>query len=333
MDRWRAPWALAISLILLASSCGGSTQPPAATAASAAASAAATLAATATPDDFPSKPLTFVVSTTPGSTIDLFNRTIAQLLGEKLGQNIVVENKSAGGGAEALVYLQSKAADGYTWAGWTATFSAVMAEGTVPFKDSDFTYLAQLTDATLAILALTGKYKDLNDLVSKAKVAPGKLRMGGASLSLQVGAIKFQKVSGAQFTWVPFPGGTEARRALLGRDVDVITGGATEAGRDTGIVALAVTSDQRWPTLKDVPTMKELGLNVQAGQWRGVIGKGGIPASRQDKVLNALKSVVDDPRWKDFVSKIGEQPVFISGPTFGPRVSEEIKDFKGILGK
>lgn len=289
----------------------------------------ATTAPTPTPDDFPSKTMTFVVSTTPGSSIDLTNRKLAQLLGETFKQTIIVENKSAGDGADALNYLQTRPADGYTWSGWTSTLAAVLAQGVVPYTAKDFTYVGQLMSSPFAIMAKTGRYKDLAAFVAAAKASPSKIRVAGGSASVLAAVKKFEQATGVSLTYVPFSGGSEVKRALLGGDVELSSG---TADTTAGIQTLALLAENRLPALPNLPAISEFGYKgVNATTWRGVVGKAGVPAGRVATMRDAIRKVVATPAWKDFVKGLEAGEVVLLDDSFQQVVEKEIVELRPLL--
>lgn len=262
--------------------------------------------------DFPSKPITVLVSSSAGSPADLMAREVAHFAGKYIGQPMVVVNKTGGSGGVMFAALKTAPTDGYTIAAGTAgQFAAMHSQLKKDFRidEFDFLYNVQVDPYALAVTA-DSPFKTLKDMIDFAKKNPdkGRLQMGGQGTgsSLHLICLQLAEEAGFKFTWLPYKGGSESVKNLLGGHVAVVsTAPATvsqyvEAGK---IRVLAITGDKRLGHMKDVPTFKELGYDIELTQYRGIIAKKGLPADVKAKIVEAVKKGVQDPGFKAFMAK------------------------------
>lgn len=217
---------------------------------------------------WPGKPITFIVPGAAGGTTDMPARIIAQKLGERLGQNVVVENITGAGGIIGVQNLMRRPADGYTvFIGNTGTqainFSAYK---NLDYKSEDF---LPLTDMILFANVLQvnarSNIKTVEDLVAELKRKPGKLSFSSAGVgqTTHLTSELFLEHTGTSAMHIPYRGSAPATMALLSDDVDFMFDNFNNALpqiQGGKVRALAVTSDKRMPKLPDIPTMAQAGL-------------------------------------------------------------------------
>jgi tripartite-type tricarboxylate transporter receptor subunit TctC len=246
--------------------------------------------------DYPSRPMTFVVAFAPGGFADAVARLIGSKLGERLGQNIVIENRAGGGGNIGAAMVSKAAPDGYTLlvttTGLAINETLSKSKGfalddleavAIPAWAPDTLSVNPSSPATLAELLVTAKSKPIS------YGSPGVGTTGHI-----VGAYLFKELAKAEAVHVPFQGGAPAVNALLGGHVDAITGAVTgyagqlKAGSIRGI---AVAAEQRLPRLPDIPTYAEAGFpGIIASTWVGIFA----PARTDRAILDKLNAAVND---------------------------------------
>ena len=263
-------------------------------------------------DTYPSKPVTVLVSSAAGSPADLMAREVSHHAGKHLGQSMVVVNKPGGSGGVMFAALRAAAADGYTIAGATAgQFAALHTQLKKDFNIGEFDFLYNVqVDPYALVVRSDSPFKTVKDMVEYAKKNPdkGRLQIGGQGTgsSLHLICIQLAEVAGFKFTWLPYKGGSETVPQVLGGHVQAgSTAPATvsqyvEAGK---MRVLAITGDKRLPHMKDVPTFKELGFNIELTQYRGIIAKQGLPGNVKAKIIDAIKKGVQEPGFKEFMTK------------------------------
>jgi tripartite-type tricarboxylate transporter receptor subunit TctC len=261
------------------------------------ASIAAVLATAAYAQNYPSKPIRFVVPFAPGGTSEIVARSVAQELTTQLGQSVYVENKAGGAGTIAMGDVKNSPADGYTIVlGHVGTLAVnPYAMKNHPYDvNKDFIPVALLARVpnVFVVNADAVKAKDLKEFIALAKAKPGALNYGSAGNGSS-GHLAFEylkMVTGADIQHVPYKGTGPMLQDLLGGRIESSNAGAPallphiKSGK---LRAIAVGSDHRIPALPDVGTVAEAGYKgFETSQWYGVMVKAGTPPEIVQK-LNA----------------------------------------------
>jgi tripartite-type tricarboxylate transporter receptor subunit TctC len=279
--------------------------------------------------DFPSKPIKFVVPFPPGSGTDTSARYFGKKLSEMTGQPVVVENKPGANGFIAVKAVTSAPADGYTvFVGSNSTLAVNVAL----FKSLPYDPVADLAPLTmmmrspaLLIVPGTSPYKTLAELVAAARAQPDKLNYGAGSAGYQLMAELFNDAARVQTHHVPFKGAAEAVTAVAGGTVDMAFAEMTSAQelvKGGKLRALAVAADQRVPALAGTPTASEAGLpGFAAYTWVAAAVPAKTPKAVVDKLAELLTKIETLPETREFYEKIGAQ-VMRGGP-------EEMRAFQG----
>ncbi len=263
--------------------------------------------------DFPNKPIKFIVPFGPGSGTDTSARYYSKKLQEVTGQPVVVENRPGGNGFIAVKQALSAPADGYTvFIGSNST----LAVNTALFKalpydpQKDFAPLTMLMRAPAVVVAPgDGEVKTLRELVAKAQAAPGKVNFGAGSAGYQLMGELLNDVAKVQTVHVPFKGAGEVATAVASHTVDYAFAEATsvqeliKAGRLKG---LAVASDARVPALPQVPTAKEAGLpGIEAYTWVGAMVSSKTPPDIAAKLAAWFTQIASQPETQQFYAHLG----------------------------
>lgn len=278
---------------------------------------AALLAGAASPalqaQDFPSKPIKFIVPFGPGSGTDTSARYYAKKLQQLSGQPVVVENRPGGNGFIAVKQALSAPADGYTvFIGSNST----LAVNTALFKalpydpQKDFAPLTMMMRAPAIVVAPgDADTKQLKDLVTKAQASPGKINFGAGSAGYQLMGELFNDVAKVQTVHVPFKGAGEVATAVAGHTVDYAFAEATsvqeliKAGRLTG---LAVASDSRVAALPNVPTAREAGLpGIEAYTWVGAMVSSKTPEDISARLAGWFMQIAAEAETQQFYANLG----------------------------
>ena len=244
-------------------------------------------------DKYPSKQINWYIHSSAGGGTDIFSRTVALRLRRILKTNIVISTMSGGSGARMLNYLMEQPADGYTINSFTNSNLATMARGmTTASRDDVIGIVRGCYDPQALVISSKdgGTYKNIEEVLAKAKESAGKVKIGVAHMASidHVAAYEFGKAAGVEFEFVPFDGGGEILVALLGKVVDMGVLNPSEfiGQSDAGNVKPAVfLVSERLKEFPDTPTAKELGYDVEMATWRGVVVKAGTP----DDVVKTLR--------------------------------------------
>ncbi len=270
--------------------------------------AAFALAAATTPalaqDDYPNRPITWVVPYPPGGITDNGARTVAKILGEKLGKPVIIENKPGAGGIVGAEYVANAKKDGYTF--------LYTANGVVsyPFLFKKLSYNPQKdfipvhglqSGAMLVMVRADSPFKTLDDLIAYGKKNPNKLNyatVGTGSVQHLLGEL-FQKEANFQMTAVPYKGTAPALTDLLAGVIDISLDFAVtmkpqiEAGK---LRVLAVSGDKRLANMPDVKTIAEHGYpGAVFTAWAAILLPAGTPQPIVDKLADAFGKTLDEP--------------------------------------
>jgi tripartite-type tricarboxylate transporter receptor subunit TctC len=250
-------------------------------------------------EGWPTRFITILVAFPAGGPTDVLARAVAAELADKLGQQVVVENRSGAGGNVGAAFVAKSPADGYTLL--LATTSAVnnrFMYRNVPFDaDRDFLPIVLISKTPIVLVASpkTG-LKSLGELITQAKANPRKINMGspGHGTVAHVAAESLQQLAGFKLTHVPYRGSTPMIADLLGNQIDVVTDLSPtqipqlKAGKYAG---LTITSKVRSPALPDLPTVAESGFpGFEASSWNALLAPTGTPpeaVSRINAIVNA----------------------------------------------
>ncbi|HSL80195.1 MAG TPA: tripartite tricarboxylate transporter substrate binding protein [Pseudolabrys sp.] len=275
----------------------------------------------------PSKQIEAVVHTGPGGGSDIFARAIAEMLQKEklITQRMQVVNKSGGGSAVAMSYLAEKKGETHTigfFTGVWVTNPLTTKEATVTIKDLTPIARLVLEPAVIAVKA-DSPYKDMKDFIEAAKKSPNQLRQSGGSVTGRDNLMRLliQKATGAQWTYISFPSGGERLSNLLGGHVQMMVIEPQEAGeqiRAGNLRVIASLTEKRLPTLPNVPTIKEQGIDVTIiPQARGVVA----PPAAPKEVVQYWEGVFDrfakSASWKQYVEQNQFEEGYLKGPPLG----------------
>ena len=237
-------------------------------------------------EQYPSKPIRFIVPYPPGGTTDLVARGIAGKLAEKYGQQVVIDNR---GGASTIIGtdLMAKAApDGYTFGLITQTTMSINPNVVpkLPYNtERDLAPLTQVVYFPYVIAAHPSTpFSTMKEMIAQAKAKPGTITYGtpGTASTNHLGGAQLEQLIGAKLLHVPFKGAGPAITAALGGQVQtVITGAATvipqaKAGK---LKVIAFAAEKRHPNWPDIPSTGEAGLKgYEAGTWFGTVTRAGV---------------------------------------------------------
>ena len=245
--------------------------------------------------NWPSKPITLVVSYPAGGDTDAMARLYAEKLSTRLGQTVIVDNKPGASGIIGNNYVAKAAPDGYTLLMTPSTIAiATLVVKTGPGNSydvlNDFTPIVQTATQPLFLVSGAGASRDMKELLATARTTPLSYASPGSGSPMHILGELFNKSAGVKVTHVPYKGVAPAINDVLGGHIPLtyITWGPVEPYIASGKVhILAVADKQRSALAPNVPTMAELGVkDVEVGAWQGLMGPKGLPPEIV-KTLNA----------------------------------------------
>ena len=291
-------------------------------------------------DTFPTHSIVLISWAAAGSPGDVTAREIAQLAPKYLGVNMIVENKIGADGGNAMSYLLSQPADGYTLLAQSSTFTVVLNTSLKEnFKPDQFAYLGTLvTDPYVIAVRSESPIKTWNDLIAAAKASPN-FTIGGsfAQSSESFFARDVADAAKIKFSWVAFSGGSSANAAVLGGHIDAVctnVSAVAEYVKGGQMRALAFSGTRPIPELPGTPTFASFGYKTLVGShWRGVLSRGGLPDAVAARLQNFLKQVSSDPEFTAYVASSGLVPYYRDSAGFQKVVGDEMVSVAQQLAK
>jgi putative tricarboxylic transport membrane protein len=267
----------------------------------------------ALPADYPSRYIELTIPFAPGGGVDLFGRTVAQLLNDQklVTRTIQVVNKPGAGGSVGMALMVQRKGDPYSLLGIAIHAVATPLTLGTPYSYKDMTPIAKVfSEYQMMVVRTESPIKSLKDVEAALRKDPGSLTIGGASLGNadHIAAALFAKTIGVDPTklnYIPYSGG-ESNPAIMGGHVDVGMGGLdlithVEAGR---MRVLAITAPKRLGgRFQKLPTFTELGYGVINENWRGIFGPPEMPAGVVQYWRDALTKMVQSAAWKAELEK------------------------------
>ena len=294
-------------------------------------------------DDFPNRPITFVVPFTPGGITDTTARMVADEMTKFLGQSIVVDNRGGAGGTVGTEQVARSNPDGYTILyGTQGTMAAnVTLRKSLPYDPlKNFAPVHMMGQSPNVVVAsASAPFGTIPELIAHAKNNPGKVTFAsaGAGTATHLVAELFKTVAGIDMLHVPYKGSAPALNDLLACRVDVMfdyqvaVGQHVEAGK---LKALAVTAPERMRGLPNVPTMAELGLkDMTTESWSCIMVASGTPPAIVDRLAAAVRAALTSERVSTQFEKLGTKPVLIQKAEMIPLIQSEIKRWGNVIEK
>lgn len=295
--------------------------------------------------DYPNRQITMIVPFAPGGTSDVIARIVAEEMSRIIGQRIVPENVAGAGGSTALARLARATPDGYTIGiGNSGTSGAVYwIHDNVTFKPDDFTAIG-LVAKTAPMISLRSDFPAANmaEFLDYLKKNPGKVTLGhaGTGSSNYLICLNFQQASKADLQLVGYRGAAPALNDLLAKSIDGVCDAATsvQSHVQAGTAkAMAVATDQRLPTLPNVPTSAEAGLPEFSMQgWNAYFGPKGLPEPIVAKLNATIRQALDSDTVKKRLAELATTPAPEAerSPDFlAKMVPVEVERYRKLLGK
>jgi len=254
----------------------------------------------------PGKPITMIAPAAPGGGSDVLSRTIAQIVAsEKLTtQPMIVQNVPGGGQAIGLTQLaQAKGNTHMLAVANPASVAGLLVAGKGAPNIKDLTMIAQLAlDEQLIVVRSDSRFKTIQDVITESKKKENSISISGSDQADRVCSRMFEKFAGIKMRYTPFNSGGEQMTALLGGHVDLQWAnppefiGQYEAKQ---VRPLVLAQEHRIGQFKDIPTFKELGINLVFKFFRGVIAPPGLPPEVVAYYESMMKKMIETKAWKE----------------------------------
>jgi tripartite-type tricarboxylate transporter receptor subunit TctC len=272
--------------------------------------------------EWPSKPVKFVSPYPPGGSVDPLARLFAAKLTDSLKQQFIVENRTGASGIIGTDYVAKSAPDGYTFVFIFDTHSVHQAlNPKLPFDPvKDFAPVMLVGYAPMVITTGAMKpYKTFGDVVAAAKAKPDTVTLGnvGNGSLAHLTTIVLNQAAGIKLVPVPYKGGGPLSLDLMGGQVELgmaSTAAQAQHVRGGKMRALALTGDRRSHTMPEVPTLKELGIDVSANAWWGILAPAATPKPIVDKLVVELRRAIAQPDVQKMLTETLGMDVIALGP-------------------
>ncbi len=291
---------------------------------------------------YPAKPVRFVCVTAPGGGLDVVGRIVADRLSRTLGQTVIVENRPGAGGNIASEYVARGSNDGYTLLETTTNHNLNAFIYKNPGYDPrrDYVAVVQLTEApSVIVVNRQSPYRALTDLVAAVRAAPGKIvyAHGGNGQPTHVAMEAFKSTAKLDIAPVPYKGGGPATLDLLAGQVPLAMSalpGMSQHLQSGALRALAITSEKRWPTLPEVPSVAESGYPGYSHlTWIGLLAPTGTPRDIVLRLNAAVAKVLTLPEVRQRITAIGAQPVGKSPAEFAAMLQSDYEATQRLVAQ
>ena len=288
--------------------------------------------------DFPVRPLRIVTGFPAGGNTDIIARAMAQKLTERLGQQVIVENRPGAGSMIGTDYVAKATPDGYTLllvSGAVTTQAAVMKK--LPFDAvRDFAFISNAVSYPFAVIVKPDSaVQNINDLIAVAKKSPGKLNYASVGIGsvLHLAVELFSAMANVEMTHIPYKGGAEPMLELMSGRIDVVFDTLTgaypyvQAGK---IRALAVTSLERSQQLPNVPTVAQTLPGYEVTSFSGFAAPRGTPPERIARLNREMRAALEQADIRKRFTDLGGTVISTTPEEFGRHVASEIAKWKKI---
>jgi tripartite-type tricarboxylate transporter receptor subunit TctC len=260
---------------------------------------------------WPAKPVRMVVGFVAGGPTDALARLYAARLGERLGQQVVIENRGGADGVIAADAVAKSAPDGYTlfFASAGHAINASLYKS-VPYRTvEDFEAVTRIGESP-NLIAVTPSLPagDVKQFIALAKAKPGALNYGATSSPTHLATELFASMAGIQLTRIPYKGAAPAMTALMAGDVQMVLSGIgtmlpqVKGGR---LKAIAVTGPTRSPLAPEIPTVAEAGIDFVATTWYGLMAPAGTPRPVVERLNKETRALLADEAVKTVLAPQG----------------------------
>jgi len=298
-------------------------------------------------DAYPSRPITLINPFPPGGAADVVGRPFAAALEPIIKQPVVIDTKAGAAGAVGAQFAAHAKPDGYILLVHIVSISGFaemdkLFDRQPKFTRADFIPIARFTEGPMVLVVNDQTpYKTLKDLVDDAKKRPNEIVFSSSGLygALHLPLALFLKSAGLQMRHLPTNGGGPALTALIGNNSQALVSsiaaasGQMKAGKAR---ALASFGAKRSPAFPDVPTMKELGYDIEFYLWVGLFAPKGTPEPIVTKIRDFSRQVATADQFKQLMANIGQEVAYLDQAdfkTFWDADAKRVEDAVHMIGK
>ena len=298
---------------------------------------------TSAQETFPNRTITIVNPFPPGGQADLTVRPLAAAMEKLLKQPVVIVNKPGAAGAVGMQSVAVAKPDGYTMLVTVPAYATIpevdkLFDRTPAFSRDQFAPLARLNaDPTILVVNAERKWKSIKELLEDAKKRPGEITFASSGIygaSHVPMEMLLQTAGGLKMRHLPTTGGGPATTAVLGGHADLwasTTGPAAPHVKSGKFRALGVSGAARQPYFPDVPTLKELGYDVEYYLWIGLFMPKATPAPIMRVLGDAVRQAVEDPDFKSAMEKVRVPIAYQDAETFRAWVEADANRLADVI--
>ena len=287
---------------------------------------------------FPERPIRLIVPWAAGGPADGGFRILAEASAKKLGQPVVVENKAGASGVLGAIALQEAKPDGYVVSQMhMSVLRQPLLNPQLPYHPiKDLTYILQITGFVMGVVVRTeAPWRTLPELLDYAKANPGKLNYGtlGIGSTQHLAMERVGMAKGLAWTHAPYRGTADTLRALLGGEIDF----ASEASGWAPMVAagklrlLAVFTGERAKRFPEVPTVRELGMDIVVDSPGGLIGPRNMDPAVVAVLADAFRAAAESPEHLKFLDNMDQPLLLMDGPAYRDSMARTLEEERELL--
>jgi tripartite-type tricarboxylate transporter receptor subunit TctC len=297
------------------------------------------LALPAAAQDYPTKPVRLIIPFPPGGSNDVVGRMIATQLGERLGKQVVVDNRGGAGGVLGTEVVANSAPDGYTLLVISLAYAVNPALYKLKYDPSKaFAPVAMLgSGANVLTVHPLVPVNSVKELIALAKQKPGELNYAsaGAGSFQHLGSELFKVMAGVDIVHVPFKGGGPAMIDVVGGHSQVLFSSLVQATshiRSGKLRALGTGGPKRAAILPDIPTIAEAGVpGYEMANWWGIVAPAGTPQAIIDKLAKELGVVLSSPETQKQFASEGAEVVQKTPAEFAKHIETELAKWQRVV--
>ncbi|MEI2416396.1 tripartite tricarboxylate transporter substrate binding protein [Orrella sp. JC864] len=287
---------------------------------------------------FPERPITLVVGFPPGGGGDLYGRLIATAMSKTLKQTVIVENKPGAGGNIAASLVAKAPADGYTMLlamSGNMAVSPALKPQTLPYRvPEDFAPIGLILEAPHGLFVEPkSKFGSAESVLAAAKQSELTFASTGTGGAAHIGMERIKELGGLKLLHIPYKGSGPAITDLIGGQVDMFFATASPLMpqvRQGSLKLLGVSGEKRSPSLPDVPTFKELGVDMALTQWYGLAAPAGTPQEVLQVLSHHLSLALKDPAVRETIRKDAAMERDLPLEQFGEYLVRDIAQYRTV---
>jgi len=288
---------------------------------------------------YPTRPITIICPWGAGGGTDAVARIVGTLMQKELGVPVNVVNRTGGNGVVGHQAILLSRADGYTIGIGTVELAMFSWMGLAPFTAANFTPIAGVNVDSGSITVPVGSWENYAALMADVRANKGKFTASGTAVGgiwhlAMASWLVGEGLPADHVRWIPSTGSAAALQEMVAGGVNIVTSSLAES---TAMIeagkakALAYMGEERNPKHPDVPTLKELGIPVTTGTWRGIVGPNGLPHEVVKKLEETVTKIVASKEFIEFMESRGFGIHFVPAQGWGALMIESEKQFGVVM--